>query len=593
MGFKKLINIAAATLLSMSPILLFSPSVVHAIPPPASLYWTGAGVDQKFSTINNWNTAANGTGTARVPIASDVLDFPATASNRAPIVDQATVVSGIEFTGVTLSCTTAPYSWYTLSQAGAASVLTIGNGTTGFIENSLTGSCNSTSMDNDITASGALSLGLYNFVNIGVFGTTHTLNLGSNSLTFYGSNTTNLSLSDKLVGSGSINAGPNITLSGDNSGFTGNITTSSFMSISEKGFGTGTLTFAAGGYGNLTICDGQTSNAKIALNGASQQLNTPKLAFVSAICPVVQSTGQGGGGGTGVSYDEYYANTPATSGDITLGGTLSQDADQIVTSYSKTTTITSSLSGAHNLNVKPGGGGSFVINSAANASLTPNGTYKPAAELKTLADISQKTFYTAGNYILTLDGERGDGLVDAGATLNGVGKTGKLTVNAGAILAPGHSPGCISSSDLVLKGTYQVQIGGTDPCTGYDQMKVTGTVTIDPATASLDVSLFGNFTPTKGQSFTIIDNDGSADAVTGTFKDLAEGSSFASGGNSYRISYKGGDGNDVVLTYLNVGAPNTGFSLISANPLTSVAITTSAALGLFVVSRRYKFLHNR
>jgi autotransporter-associated beta strand protein len=48
-------------------------------------------------------------------------------------------------------------------------------------------------------------------------------------------------------------------------------------------------------------------------------------------------------------------------------------------------------------------------------------------------------------------------------------------------------------------------------------------------------------------SAVIIRNDGS-DAVFGTFNGLPEGATFNSGTNVYRISYVGGDGNDVTLT---------------------------------------------
>ena len=76
-------------------------------------------------------------------------------------------------------------------------------------------------------------------------------------------------------------------------------------------------------------------------------------------------------------------------------------------------------------------------------------------------------------------------------------------------------------------------------------MAVTGTVTL--ADATLTLALIGSFDPVNGTTFTIIANDDS-DAVIGTFAGLAEGAAFSLGGNSYVITYAGGDGNDVVLT---------------------------------------------
>ena len=59
-------------------------------------------------------------------------------------------------------------------------------------------------------------------------------------------------------------------------------------------------------------------------------------------------------------------------------------------------------------------------------------------------------------------------------------------------------------------------------------------------------SLSLGFTPIEGSTFTIINNDLS-DMVIGTFDGLSEGAMFVSGGQTFTISYHGGDGNDVVL----------------------------------------------
>ena len=59
--------------------------------------------------------------------------------------------------------------------------------------------------------------------------------------------------------------------------------------------------------------------------------------------------------------------------------------------------------------------------------------------------------------------------------------------------------------------------------------------------------MLNSFTPTLGTTFTIINNEGGS-AVSGTFAGLAEGAVFAAGGQLYKISYVGGDGNDVTLT---------------------------------------------
>ena len=83
---------------------------------------------------------------------------------------------------------------------------------------------------------------------------------------------------------------------------------------------------------------------------------------------------------------------------------------------------------------------------------------------------------------------------------------------------------------------------------GYDQIKVTGTVTIG-TNVTLSSKVW-SFSPAAGQVFTLIDNDGT-DPVSGTFTGLPEGSTLTlSGVYPFRISYAGGDGNDVTLTSL-------------------------------------------
>ena len=67
-----------------------------------------------------------------------------------------------------------------------------------------------------------------------------------------------------------------------------------------------------------------------------------------------------------------------------------------------------------------------------------------------------------------------------------------------------------------------------------------------------------------GTEIVLIDNDGTADAVSGTFTGLAEGATVTVGGNSFIVSYAGGDGNDVTLTALN-DAPVANADTNSAN----------------------------
>lgn len=148
--------------------------------------------------------------------------------------------------------------------------------------------------------------------------------------------------------------------------------------------------------------------------------------------------------------------------------------------------------------------------------------------------------------------------VDAGATfdLNGLNQTvgglsggGVVTTGAGLLtisnnLAPGASPGAITVGNFSLGAgaSTNLELNGTTAGAQYDQVTATGDVSLNGA---LSVTL--GFTPAENQVFTII-NKTSAGAVTGTFTGLAEGDTLTVNGIDLRISYVGGDGNDVTLT---------------------------------------------
>ncbi|MCE9554484.1 MAG: autotransporter-associated beta strand repeat-containing protein, partial [Planctomycetes bacterium] len=139
-----------------------------------------------------------------------------------------------------------------------------------------------------------------------------------------------------------------------------------------------------------------------------------------------------------------------------------------------------------------------------------------------------------------------------GAAAGSVG--GTVTVAAGGRIAPGTTTttGILETGNATFASTskYDVQLNGTTVGSGYDQLDVTGSVDLGSATV-LVVSL--GFTAVADDTFIIVNND-SADAVTGTFSGLAEGTVFAADGQLVQISYKGGDGNDVVLKRL--GSPS-------------------------------------
>jgi autotransporter-associated beta strand protein len=169
--------------------------------------------------------------------------------------------------------------------------------------------------------------------------------------------------------------------------------------------------------------------------------------------------------------------------------------------------------------------------------------------------------YTGGTVvnagILQVDGSQTQSpvVVNSG-TLQGIGSVGAVDLtSASAALAPGASPGILSSKSLDAlggSGALQIELNGTTPGTGYDQLNVTGSVNLN--NLSLKASL--GYNSATNDQFTIVAND-STDAVVGTFIGLPQGKKLYIGKELFQITYRGGSGNDVVLSRLITPPPPT------------------------------------
>lgn len=162
------------------------------------------------------------------------------------------------------------------------------------------------------------------------------------------------------------------------------------------------------------------------------------------------------------------------------------------------------------------------------------------------------------NGIFVVDGSQPSHRITVnGGALGGTGTIGSAIVNTGAISAGTlNSPtGILNTGNLTLNagGSYVCKIGGTAPgASGHDQLNVTGTVSIN--NAQLVPLPFNNFRPAIGDSFLILRNDGT-DPINGTFLNAPEGGIFAGALNTaFRITYRGGDGNDIAITRVNRAA---------------------------------------
>ncbi len=182
-------------------------------------------------------------------------------------------------------------------------------------------------------------------------------------------------------------------------------------------------------------------------------------------------------------------------------------------------------------------GGSLVINGSGTFSGTISGSSYLSDLYLNAASLPSATILSANLY--------GNGTV--GAIFNSTVTPSQAYANSPGYVS--NSTGIINSGNL-QDPNLNVQINGASPGSGYTQINATGTITLVNSPA-LTVTLSPSFIPATGQQYIIVSNDGS-DPIVGSFYNYPEGSQFTlPGGYQFKISYRGGDGNDIVLTCIS------------------------------------------
>jgi autotransporter-associated beta strand protein len=231
------------------------------------------------------------------------------------------------------------------------------------------------------------------------------------------------------------------------------------------------------------------------------------------------------------------------AGNINLSGT-SQVA--YVGVDTDTLTLSGKISGGSSTLQKTGAG-DLIISGSGN---THKSTVVGSGIVYQLGQDNVPVFVNTSG---TLTGNGAIGVLNMTAGQNGTATPGTQTSSVAVLTTSG-----ISAQSSVGVFSFDLNTSGAVAGTAYDQLAVNGTVDLSGGPV-LSVNL--NFAPTtRGNSYTIINNDGS-DAVVGTFNGQAEGSLVTvldTAGNSvsYRISYIGGTGNDVTLTCVGVLTTN-------------------------------------
>jgi len=169
--------------------------------------------------------------------------------------------------------------------------------------------------------------------------------------------------------------------------------------------------------------------------------------------------------------------------------------------------------------------------------------------------------------------------VNAGATIAGAGGNLGDVTSTGGIVNPGFStsPFASDAASLTLDAasTFVARLNGNTPgngTTGYSQMNASVS-SLGGATLSLTIG--GGYTPVPGDSLAIITN---VTGISGRFNGLPEGAYVSLGaGRTFKITYQGGSGSDVVLRYVDDTSTTLTSSSNPSSPGQSVTLTATVA----------------
>ncbi|TAG08482.1 MAG: hypothetical protein EAZ42_10515 [Verrucomicrobia bacterium] len=201
-----------------------------------------------------------------------------------------------------------------------------------------------------------------------------------------------------------------------------------------------------------------------------------------------------------------------------------------------------------------------------------------------------------GLTLYEVNGYTGDTLVNAGtlyvfgslagsnvtlkpsSTLRGPGATGAVQC-LGATIEPqiyktsGQPAQHLRTKALAMDAASTLQVH-IDEGYLFDAalLSVAGPVNLGGCRLAAELDDTGGISPVAGVAFVIIQND-LADPVIGSFAGLPEGTLFKFSGRQWKITYKGGDGNDVMLTVMSAVLPLS-LDSFSYDPVSKLATLT-------------------
>jgi hypothetical protein len=192
-----------------------------------------------------------------------------------------------------------------------------------------------------------------------------------------------------------------------------------------------------------------------------------------------------------------------------------------------------------------------TVDLGANSVLTTTGDYVQAAGSTDLKEATSRLAASGGGALVRVQG----------GTLRGVGSVDPALNVSGGKVAPGLSAGVLDVAGSYTQGaggTLEVEIGGATPGTDHDQLDASDTASLG---GTLDIKTPGGFTPSPGDSFTILICS-ATDCRSGEFATV-QGANLG-GGLEYQVKY---NARDVVLEVVDTSTIDTSLTL-AASPKT-------------------------
>ncbi len=547
---KRVVNLSTSIVLGMSSLFVFAPVMVSAAADTCT--WTGGGADANFSTAGNWSCSVD-----QLDTTGDALVFDASTVDF-NVKDPVNDMVGATFTSITWT--------EDASNSDAATI----SGTAFSLSGDIISTTAGLTIENDLTITAGVDFGRVNLDG--------DVALGANTVDVSGDTT----IDGIVSGSGGFDVlvSATLTLNAKNT-FTGNITVADLGRLdvacaedsTALGTSAGSTTISDGG---LLIVRANTAYAEpISIAGS-----LPESALYIGGCS--------GGGGGGVAVSKI---APISVSTTTFTGAVTLTDDTYMSTYfTQRIVFENMVLGGNSLIQTSSSTGTIVYNNETLAYKNKTITIAPSDENTSFNSVIPGDTLVVNGTTGFVELHDGSTLMGSGTVVNG------FNAHPNSNVAVGNSPGCLKTDGVNMSAAnFIVEVAGADACTGYDQLQVTNA---DAEAADFeDVHLFdaklslsfpsGDYLPAAGTKFVVINNEGT-DAVQGTFQNLPEGETFEANGGVFRVSYVGGDGNDVEITVVSAPtAPDTGFGLLGASPTIMFAAATLAAGAIMFLGRRY------